>query len=166
VFCANCKARIAQGQNFCNACGMTTTAAVPPSAGPAAGTVRGRVERHLQVLAILWLVWSALRLVPGIGLLFFGSFALPFLPFGLRALVLPVAAFAGVWFMASSIAGFIAGWGLMQRQSWARILVIILAILTLIHFPLGTGLGIYTLWVILPAESEAEYRRLSRPTSY
>jgi len=25
--------------------------------------------------------------------------------------------------------------------------------------PLGTALGIYTLWVLLPAESEAEYAK-------
>jgi len=28
--------------------------------------------------------------------------------------------------------------------------------------PMGTALGIYTLWVLLPASSEYEYRRMSR----
>jgi hypothetical protein len=28
--------------------------------------------------------------------------------------------------------------------------------------PFGTALGIYTLWVLLPGDSEQEYRRLSR----
>jgi hypothetical protein len=28
--------------------------------------------------------------------------------------------------------------------------------------PFGTALGIYTLWTLLPAKSEEEYRRLAR----
>ena len=47
--------------------------------------------------------------------------------------------------------------------SWARILAIILAFLSLIHVPFGTALGIYTLWVLLPASSEQEYQRIARP---
>jgi hypothetical protein len=31
--------------------------------------------------------------------------------------------------------------------------------LNLINFPLGSALGIYTLWVLLPAESEREYNQ-------
>ena|SRR5579863_10445893 len=161
MFCANCGAKVAEGQNFCSVYGKTVTTPGPTAPALPQGKVQGRVERHLQILAVLWLVWSALRLIPGIGLLFFGSMALPFLPFGLRAMILPIAAFAGVFFLASAACGIVAGWGLMQRRPWARILAIILGILSLIHFPFGTALGVYTLWVILPAESEADYLRLS-----
>ena len=41
-------------------------------------------------------------------------------------------------------------------------LVLVVAILSLLHFPLGTILGIYTLWVLLPAHSGAEYDLLAR----
>jgi hypothetical protein len=30
-----------------------------------------------------------------------------------------------------------------------------------IHIPFGTALGIYTLWVLLPAHAEEEYEKLS-----
>jgi hypothetical protein len=40
-------------------------------------------------------------------------------------------------------------------------LVIVLGVISLIEVPFGTALGIYTLWVLLPAQSEAEYRQLS-----
>jgi len=30
-----------------------------------------------------------------------------------------------------------------------------------LNVPLGTALGIYTLWVLLPAKSEQEYRELA-----
>lgn len=102
-----------------------------------------------------------MRLAPGIGLLFFSRFAIPFVPFNVRALFLPLGSFLAVFFLAYAAAAFITAWGLMERRPWARILAIVLAILALVHIPLGTALGIYTLWVMWPPESEAEYRRLS-----
>ena len=33
----------------------------------------------------------------------------------------------------------------------------IMAFLALLNVPFGTGLGVYTLWVLLPAESEKQY---------
>ena len=58
-------------------------------------------------------------------------------------------------------AGFFAGWGLLQRESWARILALVVGFLALLNVPLGTALGIYTLWVLLPGQSDQEYRALS-----
>ena len=58
-----------------------------------------------------------------------------------------------------SAAGFLAGWGLLNREAWGRVLALVLGFVALIHVPLGTALGIYTLWVLLPAESEAEYAK-------
>jgi hypothetical protein len=44
-------------------------------------------------------------------------------------------------------------------------LSIVLGCVSLItDIPLGTALGIYTLWVLLPAESEQEYRQLAHAT--
>jgi hypothetical protein len=37
-----------------------------------------------------------------------------------------------------------------------------LGFLGLVRFPLGTALGIYTLWVLLPEESCREYDRLAQ----
>ncbi|MGH9450274.1 MAG: DUF2127 domain-containing protein [Terriglobia bacterium] len=131
-------------------------------APPGAGTASGRLNRHIRILAILWLVWGFFRLVPGIGMLFFfRTFGLPFLPFHVRALMMPISAFVGVFFLAYAAAAFVAAWGLMERQPWGRTLTIVLGIISLIHVPFGTALGIYTLWVMWPPESEADYRRLS-----
>lgn len=63
--------------------------------------------------------------------------------------------------LAASVLGVITGWGLLERQPWARMLAIVVACLSLIHIPFGTALAVYTLWVLLPAESEQEYRRIS-----
>jgi hypothetical protein len=34
--------------------------------------------------------------------------------------------------------------------------------IALLNVPIGTGLGIYTLWVLLPSQSEDEYRALAQ----
>ncbi len=47
------------------------------------------------------------------------------------------------------VPGIIAGYGLLKRKAWGRILAIIVGILSLANFPLGTAVGIYTLWVLL-----------------
>ena len=52
-----------------------------------------------------------------------------------------------------SAPGIIAGVGLLKRKSWARILALILGFLNLLNFPLGTALGVYTIWVLMQEES-------------
>ncbi|MBN2008916.1 hypothetical protein JW960_06190 [candidate division KSB1 bacterium] len=52
-----------------------------------------------------------------------------------------------------SIPGIIAGIGLLKRQSWARILALIVAVLDLLNIPIGTALGVYTIWVLIQEET-------------
>ena len=59
------------------------------------------------------------------------------------------------FFLPGVIAYALAGYGLLKYKSWARILAIILAILNLILFPIGTALGIYTLVIMFNDEAEA-----------
>jgi hypothetical protein len=59
-------------------------------------------------------------------------------------------------------AGIIIGWGLLAKQPWARMTAIVFGALNLVEMPFGTALGIYTLWVLLPAESEQQYERITR----
>ena len=54
-----------------------------------------------------------------------------------------------------SVPGIITGIGLLANKTWARILAIILGILNLPAFPVGTVLGAYTLYVMLDSETSA-----------
>ena len=58
-------------------------------------------------------------------------------------------------------ASIAAGIGLCTRKPWARILAIVLAVPTLLKVPFGTGLGIFTLWVLAPRASAADWDRLT-----
>jgi hypothetical protein len=46
-----------------------------------------------------------------------------------------------------SLPSIIGGLGLIFNQKWAFILIMIAGIFSLISFPMGTAIGIYTLWV-------------------
>ena len=45
--------------------------------------------------------------------------------------------------------GLAAGYGLLHRKPWARMLALVLGILNLVNIPIGTVMGVYTLWVLL-----------------
>jgi hypothetical protein len=62
------------------------------------------------------------------------------------------------FFLPGVIAYVLTGYGLLKYKSWARILAIILAILNLILFPIGTALGIYTLVIMFNEEVKALFR--------
>jgi protein-S-isoprenylcysteine O-methyltransferase Ste14 len=68
----------------------------------------------------------------------------------------------GIFLGLFGLLHLVLAWGLFERESWARMLGLVIAFLALLRFPLGTALGIYTLWVLLPEESGAEYDRLAR----
>jgi hypothetical protein len=53
-----------------------------------------------------------------------------------------------------------AGWGLMERAPWGRIVAIVAAFLSLLRFPFGTALGIWTLVVLLGYRNSTLYEQL------
>lgn len=148
----------------------------PPVQPPLYAMAPPRVQRNLQLLGILWCIFGAYRAVAG----FIGIFAVRILserqfnrygwtwhanfhhPFGppwVGALVPFIAITAAV--MAAL--AFLVGFGLLSRRSWGRVLAIVIAILSLLKFPIGTALGIYTLWVLVPSQSAREYDAIAQP---
>jgi hypothetical protein len=115
----------------------------------------------VRLLGIFWLALSVFRLVPGIALLTIFGRGIDFPP-GVPYFVQGMLSGMGWVFVAGAVLGIIAGYGLIQREPWARMLAIIMGVISLLEMPFGTALGIYTLWVLLPAKSEREYHDLSR----
>jgi hypothetical protein len=52
-----------------------------------------------------------------------------------------------------AVPAIVGGIGLLKHLSWARILVLIVAVLDLFLIPFGTLLGIYTIWVLMQDET-------------
>jgi hypothetical protein len=112
------------------------------------------MKKHIELLGILYLVYSGLALavaafcfmlMSGIGFLTRDAVAMGVLG--------TIGMIVCVFITVLAIPGIIAGIGLLKMKSWARIVAIIVGCLHLLHFPFGTALGIYTLWVLLNDES-------------
>jgi len=158
MFCDGCGSALQAGQHFCSRCGKEIAGATVVGYPQ-----RSRVREHIRLLGILWLALSALNAVGGVVLYILANTLFVHLPemSGERAAnawLHPFLSFIGIVVIVKAAAGFLAGWGLLQREPWARMLTIILAFLALFSIPFGTALGIYTLWVLLPSESDQEYQ--------
>jgi hypothetical protein len=53
-----------------------------------------------------------------------------------------------LFFAVLGLPGILAGIGMLRRQQWGRILGIIIGLLSLLSVPIGTAIGIYTLFVL------------------
>lgn len=118
------------------------------------------MEKHINIVAALQIGFSILGLIIG-GVIFtvfvlLGSFieeADAQLVFGILAKVVIVV------IVILSIPGIIAGIGLMKRKEWARILTLILSVLDLINFPIGTAVGVYSIWALVQPEVVEHFKQ-------
>jgi len=126
---------------------------------------RSRVREHIHLVGILWLAISAFNAVGGVILYIVANtlfahmrdFGAPEAP---TAFLRPLLSVVAILILAKAGCGFLAGWGLLRREPWARIVVLVLAFLALLNLPFGTAIGVYTLWVLLPGPAEQEYEAL------
>jgi len=162
MFCDGCGAAVQPGQEFCSRCGKQIIGPVSPVyARP------GRVKQQIQLLGILWFAMSALNAVGGLILLVLSNTLIPRLhrmgapqemPTGFLTSILGIL---GVVILAKAACGFLTGWGLIQRERWARVLALVLAFPSLFNVPFGTAIGVYTMWVLLPGQSQQEYDEMA-----
>lgn len=178
MFCDQCGREAASDARFCSNCGRALSAMGAAPNAPTAGAPTyvyapqaNRLNSHLRTLGILWLICGVLRAFNVLGLWLVGRTIIPSILAAIPGLAVTqpleriiqggIVFASGILFLQTALA-LITAWGLLERQGWGRIVGIVAGILALIRIPFGTALGIYTLWVLLPAESEMEYRRLAR----
>ena len=159
MFCNQCGTTLQPDYNLCPKCGAPSR-----TFGPMIVQRQDRLQRHLRTLGTLWIIVGVLFLIPAAILLTLGStvhFVLRGEPF-VRFFGPLVLAMIGSSLLILAAGGICVGWGLMQRQSWARVAAIVLGILALFHPPIGSALGIYTLWVLLADDAGGQYERLAK----
>lgn len=122
-----------------------------------------QLRQHVTILGWLYIIANAFFLVIGlfVFLLLSTIGAVSRDPQATMILGI-VGTGVGILIAALSIPGIVAGFGLLGQKLWARYLAIVVAVLGLINFPLGTLIGIYTLWVLFQ-ESAADYFQPQSP---
>jgi hypothetical protein len=126
----------------------------------------------VKALGVVWLVYAAIALVTGIAALafanaFFSGHFGPWMngPWG-HGTMPPmwfgpaILRFAWVFLVLRVGLAALAGFGLLERTQWGRIVAIVVACLSLIKFPFGTAMGIWTLIVLLGYRNSSLYEQL------
>lgn len=170
MFCSGCGQAIAPGQGFCPQCGRPAMAPIPAVPG-----MEFQLESYagkVRALSILWFIYAGLALVTGIaGLAFAHAFFGGHLGFwmhgpwsrdGLPPDWFGPAVMPLLWavLLCRAALALAAGFGLMERAPWGRVVAIVAAILSILKFPFGTALGIWTLVVLLGYRNSTLYEQL------
>jgi hypothetical protein len=119
------------------------------------------MQTHVKVVGALFIVLSALGilLAVGVGAIFgMAGMAGAAADSEDAALAIPILGITGglvtLFLLVLSLPGLATGIGLLLFKPWARILGIVLSALQLLGFPVGTAIGIYSLWVLLNKDTE------------
>jgi phage shock protein PspC (stress-responsive transcriptional regulator) len=121
------------------------------------------MEKHINVVAALqiglsifnlviaFLIFTVLKLVGGFVDDHNGSTVLSM-----------IADIIAIVFIIISFPGIMAGLGLYKRKEWARILTLILSVISVFSFPFGTAIGVYSIWALIQPEVVQEFNKNSQ----
>ena len=118
------------------------------------------MRTHLNILAILYLITSIGEVFAGLAI--FGIMSFGGMLTGdvfLFSLIAGLGSIVGFFLLLIGLPGIILALGLWKLQWWARPLGFVLGVLNLFNAPLGTLLGIYTIWALLKDETRVLLER-------
>jgi len=170
MYCSGCGQALQPGQPVCAQCGRPVAPVVPPVPG-----MQFQLESYagkVRALSVVWFVYAAYSLLMGFaGLTFAHAFFNNFGKWGhgpwsdgqMPPEWLGPAIFHFVWvaLVVRAVLALVTAWGLYERAQWGRFVAIVVAILSLIKFPFGTALGIWTLVVLLGYRNTTLYEQLN-----
>ncbi len=125
------------------------------------------MEKHITLVGILNIVYNSLSLA--------GSFFLFAIAGGFKYLleyidrashngmqeipqeildVVPIVlTIIGIFLLVFSVIGIIGAVGVIKRKEWGRITILVTSFFNLIRIPLGTILGVYSIWLLFNDET-------------
>ncbi|MGM0620323.1 MAG: hypothetical protein ACQETJ_04700 [Bacteroidota bacterium] len=123
------------------------------------------MEKHINIIAALHIGLSILGILTGIFVFIILHFAGGVSNDHQAQIVLSIIAQVLIGFIVFlSLPGIIAGIGLFKRKEWARILTLIISVLDLINFPIGTAVGVYSIWALSQPEIVEHFKNNSSGT--
>jgi hypothetical protein len=113
------------------------------------------MDSHKKILGILFVVLATFQLML---MLFLSMFFTTIFTFAMSEaepkdgrvleLVMNVVRYIPAFVIIFlALPALVAGIGLLAKQKWAMILALIMGCLNIFSFPVGTAIGIYTIWV-------------------
>ena len=113
------------------------------------------METHRRVLGILYIISGSLHIM---GWIFVSTLLTILFPVifenaniqqeWVLVWILPfIRVMALIAIILFSIPSIIGGWGILNGKKWSLTLILILGCFKLFSFPIGTALGVYTIWV-------------------
>lgn len=113
------------------------------------------MESHKKILGILYIVSGILQMLTLVIVSLFLTSFLPFIASEVEAEATWILELVGalvpaiIWcvIILFSIPSIIGGVAMLQGKSWALTLLLVMGCFKLFSFPIGTALGVYTIWV-------------------
>ena len=116
------------------------------------------LQRHVPILGWLHIAGGALFVLCGLFVFsFFTGIGVASGEADAMRILGIVGLSAGSFLVVLGLPALAAGYGLLKRRPWARMLTLVLGILNLINIPIGTVMGVYTLWVLLDDRAAAYF---------
>ncbi|MBN2460307.1 MAG: hypothetical protein JXB60_01770 [Candidatus Cloacimonetes bacterium] len=112
------------------------------------------MEKHITAVAALHVGFSILRVfIAIIVFIILTTTALISRDPDAYLVLSTVGIVVGVFILVISIPGIIGGIALFSHKNWGRILILIISALELLSIPIGTALGVYSIWVLVQDET-------------
>jgi hypothetical protein len=117
------------------------------------------MQKHVTVVGVIHIAYNAFGILAAMATFLFivGGGLVGGLVSGEEEIVIPITFIVGTaatfWLLLVSVPGIIGGVGLLRLKPWARYMVLVLSVLDVLNIPIGTAIGVYSIWVLLQEET-------------
>lgn len=114
-----------------------------------------KMKKHVTAVGAIQIAFSVLGLIGAFVVFFALNFARGFVDHDeIATMVLRfIGSILPLIIGLASALGLVGGIALLSYQPWARILVIVIAALGCLNIPIGTLVGVYSIWVLMQDET-------------
>jgi hypothetical protein len=112
------------------------------------------VKKHVETVGALRIGYGICGILATVGIVALArALGLGIVSFGARLMELRNIVILGspvaLLLVICAVADIVGGSGVLKRKQWARYLVMVRAAMDLFVFPVGTALGIYSVWGLM-----------------
>jgi len=121
------------------------------------------MEKHVNMIGILNIVYRSMTILGafvlvalsmGFGhlmdfLIQSGDIGPDEIPVEILHIIPAILLFVAAIILVVSVVGIVGAAGVLKKKEWARIVLLVVSFFNLMRIPLGTVLGIYSIWVLM-----------------